>query len=210
MCCRKVPHERRPQSPSFLSAQEVPGPTGHRQKQGSSTLNPRGGERHAGQHRRAGGISAEPRPTRRARVQARAARVQRGASLSPGGRSPAEGRAGPGARRGRAGDGALVTPSPRQRAPCRGADLPPGGGGEVADGRMQDSGARVTRGTQKRDHEERRTRGSSRQSRAGPQGGPQGGPQDNSRLRVGPQESTVCGKIHGSGRSPQNLSFTVC
>lgn len=181
MCCRKVPHECRPQSPSFLSAQEVPGPTGHRQKQGklpgSSTLNPRGGERHAGQHRRAGGISAKPRPTRGARVQARAARVQtraarvqRGASPSPGGRSPAEGRAGPGARRGRAGDGALVTPSPRQRAPCRGADLPPGGGGEVADGRMQDSGARVTRGTRKRDHGERRTRGSSRQSRAGPQG----------------------------------------
>ena len=54
MCCRKAPHECRPQSPSFLSAQEVPGPTGHRQKQdklpGSSALNPRGRERHAGEH----------------------------------------------------------------------------------------------------------------------------------------------------------------
>ena len=183
MCCHKAPHECRPQSPSFLSAQEVPGPTGHRQKQdklpGSSALNPRGRERHAGEHRRAGGIHAKPRP-------------MRGASPSLGGRSPAEGRARAGARRGQAGDGALMTPSPRQRAPCRGADLPPRGEGEVADGTMQDSGARVTRGTQKRGHGERRSRGSSRQSRAGL------------------QESTVRGKIHGSGRSPQNLSFTVC
>ena len=152
----------------------------------SSALNPRGRERHAGEHRRAGGIHAKPRPTRGARVQTR------GASPSLGGHSPAEGRARAGARRGQAGDGALMTPSPRQRAPCRGADLPPGGEGEVADGRTQDSGARVTRGTQKRGHGERRSRGSSRQSRAGP------------------QESTVRGKICGSGRSPQNLSFTVC
>ena len=152
----------------------------------SSALNPRGRERHTGEHRRAGGIRAKPRLTRGARVQTR------GASPSLGGRSPAEGRARAGARWGRAGDGALMTPSPRQRAPCRGADLPPRGEGEVADGTMQDSGARVTRGTQKRGHGERRSRGSSRQSRAGL------------------QESTVRGKIHGSGRSPQNLSFTVC
>lgn len=48
--------------------------------------------------------------------------------------------------------------SPRQRAPCRGSDLPPGAGRRAQTGGLQDLGARGHHGDAEEDHRERRAR----------------------------------------------------
>jgi len=125
-----------------------------------------------------------------------------GGSPSLGGRSPAEGRARAGAQRG----WALMTRLPGNGRLGGVLTCLPEVRGRVADGRMQDLGARGHLGDTEEGPRGKEDQEPSRQSRAGPQGGLEGDPQP----RVGPQESTCVVRSMEVGVPLQKLSFTVC
>ena len=136
MCCRKAPHEYRPQSPSFLSPQwyQAPRITGRSKTSCPvpSTLNPRRRERHIGEHRSAGRVRAKLRQMRVLRVQTMGAvRVKEDGALQRAGQGQAP-----------CGYGALMTRLPGNGRLGGVLTCLPEVRGRVADRRMQDLGAR--------------------------------------------------------------------